>query len=418
MTSHYSSSRKLEHRKFMAYVEKMVQAAEKAGEAIPLTDQAGSSSSLNQGYPINPKNKLKPKIMPKAKGRPMSPRGMPPDVAQELEEHDSWSEAEHLETMDIPAHTEIASGRGSTASSNAEPRDDVAASCGTPDSPEVIRDQCYLCNDLAGDFDQDELNQVVGVETSPSGCLLNRERSRMNYLIQKYTSELEEVIQNVRPSGNLYDLFEVFCGEKSQITHQCQKQQGLAMRFGLPDDLQSTKGRQHLFTQLVSKDPENIWFSPVCRPWSAWSQFNGHRSQFAWEDLLSQRYHQLEQVALGIVLFRYQKLKGRHMHWEQPQRSLMLKLPYMSEILSQTRSAEFDMCEVGDLRDPQTDQLIKKGMVVITTSPKLFEHFHGHKCSGNHQHQQLEGSIHHRGQTMIFRELSPKVCSSGSPAVV
>lgn len=298
------------------------------------------------------------------------------------------------------------SGRGSTASSNAEPRDDVAASCGTPDSPEVIRDQCYLCNDLAGDFDQDELNQVFGVETSPSGCLLNRERSRMNYLIQKYTSELEEVIQNVRPSGNPYDLFEVFCGEKSQITHQCQKQQGLAMRFGLPDDLQSTKGRQHLFTQLVSKDPENIWFSPVCRPWSAWSQFNGHRSQLAWEDLLSQRYHQLEQVALGIVLFRYQKLKGRHMHWERPQRSLMLKLPYMSEILSQTRSAEFDMCEVGDLRDPQTDQLIKKGMVVITTSPKLFEHFHGHKCSGNHPHQQLEGSIHHQGQTMTRTQYS------------
>lgn len=298
------------------------------------------------------------------------------------------------------------SGRGSTASSDAEPRDDVAASCGTPDSPEVIRDQCYLCNDLAGDFDQDELNQVFDVETSPSGCLLNRERSRMNYLIQKYTSELEEVIQNVRPSGNPYDLFEVFCGEKSQITHQCQKQQGLAMRFGLPDDLQSTKGRQHLFTQLVNKAPENIWFSPVCRPWSAWSQFNGHRSQLAWEDLLSQRYHQLEQVALGIVLFRYQKLKGRHMHWEQPQRSLMLKLPYLSEILSQTRSAEFDMCEVGDLRDPQTDQLIKKGMVVITTSPKLFEHFHGHKCSGNHPHQQLEGSIHHRGQTMTRTQYS------------
>ena len=178
------------------------------------------------------------------------------------------------------------------------------------------------------------------------------------------------------------------------------------MRFGLPEDLQTREGRHHLFEHLVKKEPHHLWFSPVCKPWSAWSQLNGHRSQSAWEDLVEQRSQHLEQVALGIVLFRYQRSKGRHMHWEQPLRSLMLKLPYMSEVMSQTRMAEFDMCEVGDLRDPISNLPIKKGMVVITTSPKVFENLHGRKCTGNHVHQQLEGSTRYHGQMVNRTQFS------------
>ncbi len=304
-------------------------------------------------------------------------------------------------------HHQRGSRCGSTTDPDGEPRDDAATGCESSESAEMIRDKCYLSNDLAGDFDQEGSFDLFATETTSKDVTpLNRERRRMNYLIQKYTSELEDVGSKYHPEAKPFDVFEVFCGPNSQITHQCQRREGLAMRFGLPEDLQTREGRHHLFEQLVKKEPHHLWFSPVCKPWSAWSQLNGHRSQNAWEDLVEQRSHHLEQVALGIVLFRYQRSKGRHMHWEQPLRSLMLKLPYMSEVMSQTRMAEFDMCEVGDLRDPLSNLPIKKGMVVITTSPKVFENLHGRKCNGNHVHQQLEGSTRYHGQVVNRTQFS------------
>ena len=122
---------------------------------------------------------------------------------------------------------------------------------------------------------------------------------------------------------------------------------------------------------LHVEDPDNIWFSPTCGPWSAWSQFNGQRSVAAWDDLLAQRFRQLEQVALGIVLFRHQKNRKKHFHWEQPSRSLMFKMPYLSEVFVASRFAKFDMCNVGELTDPQSGKPIKKGMIVVTTSPRM-----------------------------------------------
>lgn len=140
-----------------------------------------------------------------------------------------------------------------------------------------------------------------------------------------------------------------------------------------------------MFRQLCAKNPEHIWFSPTCGPWSAWSQFNGQRSISAWEDLLTQRLCQLEQVALGIVLFRRQKERHRHFHWEQPARSLMFKMPYLSEVFAYSQCAEFDMCNVGDLTDPQSGKPIKKGMIVVTTSPSMHKMLHGRYCVG-HEH--------------------------------
>lgn len=184
----------------------------------------------------------------------------------------------------------------------------------------------------------------------------------------------------------------VFCGDNSQLTSQCLHLCGRSYRFGKAQgNLQTLEGRRELFRQLCAKNPEHIWFSPTCGPWSAWSQFNGQRSISAWEDLLTQRLCQLEQVALGIVLFRHQKERHRHFHWEQPARSLMFKMPYLSEVFAYSQCAEFDMCNVGDLTDPQSGKPIKKGMIVVTTSPSMHKMLHGRYCVG-HEHRRVEGS--------------------------
>ena len=125
-----------------------------------------------------------------------------------------------------------------------------------------------------------------------------------------------------------------------------------------------------------------------------------------------QKRHDLRyQLALGVVLYRYQILHGPHFHWEQPQRSLMFLHPGLNEIHEHTRSCMFDMCEAGHLRDPKSGEFMKKGMHILTTHEELFKHLHGRTCRGDHSHQHLEGTICQNGHTMhrtAFSEIYPR----------
>ena len=102
-----------------------------------------------------------------------------------------------------------------------------------------------------------------------------------------------------------------------------------AQRFGLfRNDLHTQAGRRDLFEQTIQEDPQNIWFSPSCGPWCAFSDLNGSRSIEAWEKMHHNRIEHLQDLALGIVLLQHQIETGNHLHWEQPQRSLMFRLPF------------------------------------------------------------------------------------------
>ena len=214
--------------------------------------------------------------------------------------------------------------------------------------------------------------------------------------------ELERMKHQVRPARSREFLFEVFVGPQSQLTSQCIRKQRSARRYGLPAcDLESEAGRQRLFTDLLGHQPQHIWFAPVCRPWSAWSNLNGARSLEAFDDLQQKRQDMLGQLALGIVLLRYQVDHGRHLHWEQPSTSLMLRLPGLREIRENTLAATFDMCRVGDLRDPATGQPMRKRTTVLTTLPALWETLDARYCLGDHEHQNLEGSTTTMNQQIL-----------------
>ena len=100
----------------------------------------------------------------------------------------------------------------------------------------------------------------------------------------------------------------------------------------------------------------------------------------------------LYQIALGIVLHRWQRNRHQHFHWEQPQKSLMFKLSFLQEIFAYCHMVECDMCVAGDLKDPLNHQPIKKGMMVISTSRKIYDLLHQQTCLGNHEHQVIEGT--------------------------
>ena len=166
-----------------------------------------------------------------------------------------------------------------------------------------------------------------------------QERRRFVQLILQYSEELDRIIQaksKQPPTTGRLNLLEVFCGSKSQLTHQVQHLGFKAERIGREQcDLQTPEGRQLLFETVVVKKPEHLWFSPSCGPWSGWSTLNGSRYRYlqAWDDLQSSRMEHLEQVTLGIVLLRHQRSCNRRLHWEQSQASFMFKLPYLQKCI-------------------------------------------------------------------------------------
>ena len=245
-----------------------------------------------------------------------------------------------------------------------------------------------------------------------SGEHINHERKYFQSLVCTITQELEQCLKEhakllTRPS--LIDILEVFCSSDSQITHQCQQLGFRARRFDFSKgDLQTPSGRRELFHELIHHRPRHVWIAPSCGPWSSWSHLNGNRSLEAWDNLHATRREHLSQVALGIVLLRYQRSQGRHLHWEQPRSSMMFKLPYLGEIHHYTVMADFEMCQAGDLRDPESGKPIKKSMSVLTTSPSLQALLSRYRCPGNHDHQMLEGSIQVQGQRINRTTYSEK----------
>ena len=62
----------------------------------------------------------------------------------------------------------------------------------------------------------------------------------------------------------------------------------------------------------------------------------------------------------------------------------------MKEVFEKTQCAQFDLCQVGHLCDPQSHKFVKKGLEVLTTSIKLY-----HKTS----------TVIHVLETMNIKEL-------------
>ena len=247
---------------------------------------------------------------------------------------------------------------------------------------------------MAGDIDHD-FEEVQHNHTRPNAL-----KEKFNRLVKTISQELQEVIHEcqsskVQPSLHL---LEVFCNPSSELTKQVQNLGFRAQRHGFPEgDLDTKEGRRRLFMSLVMKRPRNLWYSPTCGPWSAWSVLNESKSIAMFDKVYQQRLQHLGQLALGLVLYRHQLGSGRHMHWEQPSKSLMFRSHLLSEILQQAFIAEFDMCNVGQLRDPENQMLYKKGMEIATTSKAVYENLHGRKCNHQHQHQPLEGSVNMKG---------------------
>ena len=253
----------------------------------------------------------------------------------------------------------------------------------------------------AGDFDHD-FEEINSMQTIPNHFI-----KHFHKLVKQISNELQMSTQKYQTIFQPIQLLEVFCGPQSELTKQTNQLGYRAVRFGYNQgDLSTVEGREQLFKILLERDPQNIWFSPTCGPWCSWSILNEAQTEKGFQTIQEQRCQVLYQLALGLVLFRFQKRCGKHMRWEQPKRSLMLRNPFMHEVIQNTMLAEFDMCQVGAQRDPQNQLLYQKCMELAITSPSLFEALHGRKCNHAHQHQQLAGEIIIKGVRVKRTEVS------------
>ena len=240
----------------------------------------------------------------------------------------------------------------------------------------------------------------------------NAERNHFNKLVSMMELELARSERNVKIMGPKANLIEVFCSDQSTLTEQVNQLGGKALRFGLSQgDLQQPEGRKKLFDAVCRHRPEHVWVSPTCKPWSKWSCRNSQKSLEMWDRIHAERRDMLSQVALCLVLCRYQHRCNRHAHWEQPGGSIMFMLPYLNELGRYMLSAKPDMCNAGSLQDPVTCQPIKKGMHILTTSRKMHDILDPLRCQRDHSHQVIEGSTRVHGQGVarsVFTERYPR----------
>ncbi len=189
------------------------------------------------------------------------------------------------------------------------------------------------------------------------------------------------------------DLMEIYCSQDSQLTFRMIQSNGDAERFGLKQgDLSTPEGRRRLYHRLLVKQPRHLWMSPRCR---AWCLYNLSKSPELAKRIMQDRRDDCVHLLLCDALFQFQQWRNPecHAHLEQPDGSLMVYQEELQAVLDQTYRAKCDMCVAGQLKNPITQEPLKKSTQVLTTSKQMSIMLQHLRCTQEHQHGKIEGTI-------------------------
>ena len=111
--------------------------------------------------------------------------------------------------------------------------------------------------------------------------------------------------------------------------------------------------------------------------------------------IMQDRQEDCVHLLLCDALFQFQEWRHPecHAHLEQPDGSQMVYQEELQAVLDQAFRAKCDMCAAGQLKNPITGDALKKSTQVLTTSKLMFDMLQHLRCSGNHRHGQIEGTI-------------------------
>ena len=195
-------------------------------------------------------------------------------------------------------------------------------------------------------------------------------------------------------------LLEVYADPNSRLREMVVKLGGKAERFTKEDgDLSTVEGQRKLLQLIHRIKPDHVWMAPECGPWSSWSRFNANRSIIGYQKIQRSREESIKHLKLCNVVMKMQVSESRHFHMENPVHSEIWDQKEIHDILVNTRTILFDQCRFG-LRHPETQERLKKGTRLQSTSVCMELRLNNKFCHGDHSHAPIAGSCRFQSQRM------------------
>ena len=195
-------------------------------------------------------------------------------------------------------------------------------------------------------------------------------------------------------------LLEVYADPNSRLREMVVKLGFKAERFTKEDgDLSTVEGQRKLLQLIHRLKPDHVWMAPECGPWGSWSRFNANRSLTGYHKIQKSREESIKHLKLCNVVMKMQVSESRHFHLENPVHSAIWDQKEIIDILTNTRTILFDQCRFG-LRHPETQEPLKKGTRLQSTSVSMELRLNNKFCQGDHSHVPIAGSCRYQGQRM------------------
>ena len=201
--------------------------------------------------------------------------------------------------------------------------------------------------------------------------------------------EYAQVMWEVTSTGKI-NFLELFSGS-ARLSAACASSN---LKVGPPIDLKTgfdlnSRAGQALAMQLILElEPDVVFMAPVCSPWSSWSNMKTP------EERVRDQQKYMPMVTFCAKVAWHQIKHGRKFIIENPERSYLFHQEIMTSL---SKSADvtytiFDHCQFG-MVDPVSKKFYKKGTCLMHNFPEHSLAPIARRCTGNHQHQSVEGTI-------------------------
>ena len=260
------------------------------------------------------------------------------------------------------------------------------------------------------------VNGSSGV-SNPQHCSL------LNKLPESKSRQLEQAADNLIPeafealvSHGRLRLLEVACSPNSLLSGtmmELTKDSSAAERCSLFNDcdLRTNQGTHKIIQTIDCRNPEMVWLSPICGPYSVMQNVNQRNLQQC-EELQAKRRDALKQYVGCCIVFSYCVQRGIHVAWEWSQSCHAWRLPIIQKLV-QKYEPLFSIvrgCRVGlvtDKGDP-----ISKGWKIMTTHPLLHQRLElPCVCKKGTVHVKCEGSLTRKTE-LYTKTFATRVCKA------
>ena len=184
--------------------------------------------------------------------------------------------------------------------------------------------------------------------------------------------------------------WELFVGEG--LTSLKLRDRGASVRsFGLENgwDFFRQTDRDAFKRLLLAEEPDELWTSPMCGPWSQLQELNRLTPEAADRLVQLRQWHHDVILKFTADVYEIQRKAGRHAHFEHPKTARSWRTRNVQRMKGY--DAEFDQCAYG-LSLPGMDGYCKKPTRVRTTKAAMRDGLAA-RCTRDHEHVQLMGSI-------------------------